>query len=386
MTAFGSGSSGSGTGATRCSPRSSNTRTATSPRSATSTSRTSTPGVKKIGGIRRSSTRTTATLLAKKDLDAVAIVTPDHWHAAHVRGGVPPRARTCTVEKPLSLCVAEGRSDGEGGPATTSGSCSAASKRMSNRRSARSASPRPMRSGAIGKVTAVRRVSRSQNEWPPGIGNPPDDARQEGLRLGRVGRPRAPLRKYNKNRAFYRFRWFYQTTPAGSSPIFGVHYLAQIQARRLGVDAPKAVVARSAASTRTTTTAKSPTRWRLSGTTLVTRSSRSRSSTPPGPRRRPSRARSSFAARRGRCTSAIGGYEIVPEVVTPQRVRGLDVPLDRTIEKGWRVGAKAADRGEEGGRPDPRRRPRPQLPRLREVAARPPTQTSSTATAAPPRR
>ena len=49
------------------------------------------------------------------------------------------------------------------------------------------------------------------------------------------------LEDYNKNRGFYRFRWFYDYS-GGQLTNFGVHYLAQIQAS-LGVEAPKAVVA-----------------------------------------------------------------------------------------------------------------------------------------------
>jgi predicted dehydrogenase len=46
---------------------------------------------------------------------------------------------------------------------------------------------------------------------------------------------------YNKNRTFYRFRWFYDYS-GGQLTNFGVHYLAQIH-WALGVEAPLAVVA-----------------------------------------------------------------------------------------------------------------------------------------------
>ena len=51
----------------------------------------------------------------------------------------------------------------------------------------------------------------------------------------------SPLRPYNKNRSFYRFRWFYDYS-GGQLTNFGVHYLAQIHAS-LGVEAPLSVVA-----------------------------------------------------------------------------------------------------------------------------------------------
>ena len=38
----------------------------------------------------------------------------------------------------------------------------------------------------------------------------------------------APMKRYNKNRTFYRFRWFWEHS-GGQLTNFGVHYLAQIK-------------------------------------------------------------------------------------------------------------------------------------------------------------
>jgi len=54
------------------------------------------------------SSRTTRKLLAVKDLDAVVIATPDHWHALQTIHACEAK-KDVYVEKPLSLCVAEGR-------------------------------------------------------------------------------------------------------------------------------------------------------------------------------------------------------------------------------------------------------------------------------------
>src|SRR5208283_992191 len=63
-----------------------------------------------------------------------------------------------------------------------------------------------IRSGGIGKVT-VARAFDNLNEWPLGIGLAPDEPAPEGLDWNRWLGP-APQRPYNRNRAFYNFRWF----------------------------------------------------------------------------------------------------------------------------------------------------------------------------------
>src|SRR5262245_37709450 len=47
-------------------------------------------------------------LLERKDLDAVVIATPDHWHALQAIHACEAK-KDVYVEKPMSLCVVEGR-------------------------------------------------------------------------------------------------------------------------------------------------------------------------------------------------------------------------------------------------------------------------------------
>jgi predicted dehydrogenase len=48
------------------------------------------------------------TLLDRKDIDAFAVCTPDHWHAI-ITIGACQAGKDVYVEKPMTLCVAEGR-------------------------------------------------------------------------------------------------------------------------------------------------------------------------------------------------------------------------------------------------------------------------------------
>jgi predicted dehydrogenase len=63
-----------------------------------------------------------------------------------------------------------------------------------------------VRGGRIGKVTVVR-CFHVQNEWPKGIGRTPDEEPPADFDWDTWQGP-APRRAYNRNRTFYRFRWF----------------------------------------------------------------------------------------------------------------------------------------------------------------------------------
>ena len=143
------------------------------------------------------------------------------------------------VEKPLSLCVAEGRAMVE--------AARAAQARRAGRHPAAVVAVRARRrpsssaAAAIGKVTVGARVPRPERVAARASAPRPTRTPPPGLRLGRLARARRRSAPYNKNRTFYRFRWFYDYS-GGQLTNFGVHYLDAIH-WALGHDAPLAVTA-----------------------------------------------------------------------------------------------------------------------------------------------
>jgi predicted dehydrogenase len=269
-------------------------------------------------------------MLQMKDLDAVVICTPDHWHALQAVHACQAE-KDVYVEKPASLYVTEGRA-----------MVKAARKhkrimqvgiqRLSSKFATEAA--KLVRDGAIGKVTAVR-CFHVQNEWPKGIGSPPDEEPPEGFDWDTWCGP-APKPRYNKNRTFYRFRWFYDYS-GGQLTNFGVHYLAQIH-RSLGVEAPKGVVAiggKFASYDNREVPDTMEVVWHYPGDTLVTFSQLN--ATGAAPAGKPCEIE--FRGTKGTMYFSTGGYEIVPEVVTPNEFAAR-TPLDREKERGWRKGAK----------------------------------------------
>jgi predicted dehydrogenase len=174
-------------------------------------------------------------LLDQKDVDAVVIATPDHWHAlqfvAACRAG-----KDVYVEKPLSLTIGEGRK---------MVSVAEQTKRVTQVGLHRRSSVfihdavKLIYDGAIGKVT-VAKCYHLRNESPMGIGKPSDTGPPAGLDWDMWLGP-APKVPFNPNRCLYKFRWFSDYS-GGQLTNFGTHYLDVIQ-WALGQEAPKAVCA-----------------------------------------------------------------------------------------------------------------------------------------------
>jgi predicted dehydrogenase len=271
-------------------------------------------------------------VLGIKDVDAVVISTPDHWHALQTIEACQA-GKDVYCEKPLSLVVSEGRK-----------MVNAVRKheRVSQVGLMRRSEPlcqeatELVRKGAIGKVTAVR-AFHIQNEFPLGIGNPADEEAPKDLDWDTWLGP-APKVKYNKNRTFYRFRWFYDYS-GGQLTNFGVHYMDMIQLA-LGQDQPLAVTAMGGKYAITDNREVPDTLevlWTFPGNTLV---SFLQINTNAGPANA-NRGEIVFHGTKGTMYMQGGGYEIVPDAL-PVNEFFARSPLTRQRDRTYRVGAKPA--------------------------------------------
>jgi predicted dehydrogenase len=274
-------------------------------------------------------------VLERKDVDAVVICTPDHWHAIQMieacRAG-----KDVYVEKPLSLCVAEGRAMVRAARET---------KRVTqcgiHRRSVPTCQEAAafIREGGIGALTAIR-AFHVMNEWPKGIGRPADGEPPAELDWDAWSGP-APLHKYNPNRAFYRFRWFYDYS-GGQVTNFGVHYMDMAHAA-MGQDAPLSVVAMGGKFADYDNREVPDTleaMWTYpradGGRTLVTFTQFNSSGA--GGAARP--CEMEFRGTKGTLYMSGGNYEVAPEVIGQYEVPARS-PLNRELDKQYRQGAKA---------------------------------------------
>lgn len=174
-------------------------------------------------------------VLEHKDIDAVIIATPDHWHAI-------PMIMACAsgkdvyVEKPLSHTLWEGRKM-VGAAARTQRLVQVGTQQRSGEHFQKAVEL--VRSGKIGKVTYAETWIHG-NQFPEGIENPPDSDPPPWLDWDLWLGP-APKRPYNRNRAIYNFRWFWDYS-GGILTDWGTH-LIDVVHWAMGVEAPKTAAA-----------------------------------------------------------------------------------------------------------------------------------------------
>ena len=174
-------------------------------------------------------------LLELKEVDAVHIATPDHWHA--IAAVLACQAgKDVYVEKPTSLTIREGRA-------------MVAAARHYNRimqvGTQHRSAPHFMkigemiRRGDIGPVKFVR-VWNYANHYPNGIGHKPDEEPPAGLDWDMYLGP-SPKVPFNRQRFLASFRYFWDYS-GGYITDFGNHRLDTMQ-EIMGVTAPKTIVA-----------------------------------------------------------------------------------------------------------------------------------------------
>ncbi|MBI4890247.1 MAG: Gfo/Idh/MocA family oxidoreductase [Acidobacteria bacterium] len=270
-------------------------------------------------------------LLDDKEIDAVVVATPDHWHALMFvdacRAG-----KDVYCEKPLSLTIWEGRR-----MVQVAGETKRVTQVGIHRRSVQSLRDAAefVRNGGIGHVT-VAKGYHVQNEWPNGIGNapnamPPNEAMWDAW-LGPA--PKVP---YNLNRTFYNFRWFYDYS-GGQITNFGVHYMDMIR-MCLGKDAPKSVVAmggKYAIKDNREIPDTCEVLWDY-GDTLVVFTQYNANGAPTNARNSELEIRGT----KGTMYLQSGRWEVVPEKTT-EVLFGQRTPVDRGREKGYGPSKKPA--------------------------------------------
>jgi predicted dehydrogenase len=156
-------------------------------------------------------------MLDNRDVQAVVVSTPDHWHALMTMLACAA-GKDVYVEKPLTLFVREGRwmvdvAKRTGrvvqvGTQQRSGAHFQAARKL-------------VRDGHIGKILSVRMTA--YRNIMPGFGSPADCPPPADLDWDMFLGP-APLRPYNPNRGIYHFRWFWDTS-GGQMTNLGHHSL-----------------------------------------------------------------------------------------------------------------------------------------------------------------
>jgi len=158
-------------------------------------------------------------LLAREDIDAVSVATPDHWHASVVVAAAKA-GKDIYCQKPLSLTIADGQAMVRavhrygrvfqcGSQRRSSGTCRHSCELVRN--------------GRIGRLTTIR------VGLPGGHGNP-------GYRMGEEAMPvpegfdydrwlgPAPWAPYTHKRCHWTFRWIYDYS-GGQVTDWGAHFV-----------------------------------------------------------------------------------------------------------------------------------------------------------------
>jgi predicted dehydrogenase len=171
-------------------------------------------------------------LIDRKDIDAVIVATPDHWHALPMLYACET-GKDVYVEKPLAKSIGEGRVMLEAVRRTRRVVQMGTQWRSGEHfREA----VEYIQSGKIGKVRMVR--AWAYLDWVGGIGNPPDGTPPATADYDMWLGP-APARPFNPNRFHFNFRWYWDYA-GGLMTDWGVHLL-NVCLWAMGREVPKSV-------------------------------------------------------------------------------------------------------------------------------------------------
>jgi predicted dehydrogenase len=173
-------------------------------------------------------------LLEQKDLDAVCIATPDHWHALIFKDACEA-GKDVYVEKPLTITLQEGRSMVDIQKRTGRVVAVGLNRRGSTTYQKLA---KEIQAGKIGKVLSAN-AFRISNMYPNGIGNLKGETPPAGFDWDMWLGPRAS-RPYQYNIAPYYFRWWSDYSSQMGN--WGVHYMDVIR-WMMGEQAPIAISA-----------------------------------------------------------------------------------------------------------------------------------------------
>ena len=191
--------------------------------------------IKKEKGNLPKTTRDYRGLLDSKEIDAVIIATPDHWHAI-------PAIHACLadkdvyVEKPVGHNIAEGRAMIQAARKRNRVMAAGTQQRSSENFQK---AVETVRSGKLGKVFWIQ-TWNYENISPVGMGRYPDGEAPSHVDYDRWLGP-APKRAFNPNRFHLLFRWFFDYA-GGMMSDWGVH-LNDIALWALDAKGPKTVSA-----------------------------------------------------------------------------------------------------------------------------------------------
>ena len=157
-------------------------------------------------------------LLENKEIQAVCITTPDHWHCLNFIYSCQA-GKDVYIDKPLSVTITEGRA-----MVNAARKFNIVSQVGSEQHSAPHyiEAVKYIHSGALGAISMVK-CWNYDNQAPQGIGNPADEDPPKGLDWDLWLGP-APKVPFNKNRFLFNYRWFWDYS-GGFLADWGVHHM-----------------------------------------------------------------------------------------------------------------------------------------------------------------